>query len=147
MQHYRLTIKEMQSTLKVNLSFFSLFQGPAPGLPALVCMGLPALVQLNCVHTGVVRIQLSMLKWGPAPMLICECGALDQIEAHVILDCPLHCASKRYYGMLNLDVETRCWLKNIVTISKENFLPQEEKQLKTLLPYLKRISFHKKKNS
>ena len=40
-----------------------------------------------------------------APTSICECGALDQTSAQVILECPIHRAPTRYHGMLAMDDE------------------------------------------
>ena len=59
-------------------------------------MGLPrpAWVRLNRLRTSVGRFQSPMHKWGLAPISICKCGALDQIAANVILECPLHRASE-----------------------------------------------------
>ena len=77
-------------------------------------MGLPrtAWVKLNRFRTGVGRFQSSMHKWGLAPTSICECGALNQTAAHVILECPLHRAPRGYHGLRILDDDTRCWLNN-----------------------------------
>ena len=89
-------------------------------------MGLPrpAWVRLNCLRTEFGKFQSSTHKWGLASTSICECGALNEIAAHVILECPLqHRAPRGYHGMPVLDDETRCWLNNIATF---HFLPQEE---------------------
>ena len=67
-------------------------------------------VLLVCPHAGIVLFQSSMHKWGLAPTSICECGALDQTAANVILKCLLHSASR---GLLVLDNETRSWINNI----------------------------------
>ena len=37
---------------------------------------------------------------------ICECGALDQTAAHVIMECLLHRGHQGYFGLLVLDDET-----------------------------------------
>ena len=78
-------------------------------------MGLlrPAWVVLNRLRTGVGRFQSSMHKWGLAPTSSCDCGALDQTAAHIILDCPLHRAPKGLRRLALLDDDTRCWLDNI----------------------------------
>ena len=75
----------------------------------------PAWLRLNRLRNSVARFQPSMYKWGLAPTSICECGGLEQTEAHVILDCPLHRASRGHHGMLVLDDEIQCWLNNIAT--------------------------------
>ena len=82
----------------------------------LLAIGLPrpVWVQLNRLCTGIGRFQLPMHKWGLAPTSICDCGALDQIAAHAILECPLHRSPRGYNGFLVLIDETKCWLKNIV---------------------------------
>ena len=48
------------------------------------------------------KILVMHAKMGLALRSICECGALDQTAVHVILECPLHRAYKRYHGMLDL---------------------------------------------
>ena len=72
-------------------------------------MGLPRLawVNLNHLRTGVGRFQSSMHKWGLAPTSNCECGALEQTAAHIILDCSLHRAPKGIRGLALLDDDTR----------------------------------------
>ena len=68
-------------------------------------MGLPgfAWVPLNCLRAGVGRFHVSMHKWGLVPTSICECHALDQTAANVILECPLHRGLRGYHGLLVLD--------------------------------------------
>ena len=79
----------------------------------------PSWVQLNYLCFGVGRL---IHKWGLAPTLICECRALDQIAFHVILECPMHRAPRRYHGLLLLDDETQSWLKKIVANIWEDLL-------------------------
>ena len=90
-------------------------------------MGLPrsAWVRLKSFHTGVGRFQTSMNKWGVDFTSIYELGTVDQTEAHVILECPLHCSPedtmKCWFWMTRLDAST-------ITSpppSEENSFPQE----------------------
>ena len=85
-------MKGTKSTLKINQSYVSC---PRPNARPLE-MGLPktAWVQLNRLRTGVGRLQSSMHKWVLAPTSICECGKLDQVAAHLILEFPFNHASK-----------------------------------------------------
>ena len=53
-------------------------------------------VRLNRFRTGVERFRSFTHEWGLAPTSICECGALDQTVAHLILECPLHRAPIGY---------------------------------------------------
>ena len=57
-----------------------------------------------------------MHKWGLAPASICECGALDQTAAQIILERQLHRAPRRYHGLLVLDDKTKCWLNIVANI-------------------------------
>ena len=67
----------------------------------------PTSVRLKRLRNVVKRLQSSMQKWELMPTSICECGALDQTAAQVILKCPLHCVPRGYHGLLVLDDETR----------------------------------------
>ena len=66
----------------------------------------PAWVGLNRFCTDVEKFQSPMPKWGFASTSICECGALDQTAAHVILKRPRHRAARGYHGLMVLDDET-----------------------------------------
>ena len=90
----------MRSTMKVDQSYASLCQRLST---KPFGMGLPRWVRLNRFRNGVGGFQSSMQKLGFAPISIFGCGSLDQNTAHAILECPLHRASKKYYGLLVLD--------------------------------------------
>ena len=76
-----------------------------------------ALVLFNCLRTRVRRIQSSMHKWAICHLSskkwrirYCECGALDQIAANVILESPLRptsCPQKISWIRLLLSWMTR----------------------------------------
>ena len=80
-----------------------------------VGLGLPRAtwIKLNRLRTGVRRFHSSMLKWGLAPSLNCECGASQQTADHVLTACPIHRAPHGVRSLTVLDDETRCWLNNI----------------------------------
>ena len=80
-----------------------------------VGMGLSraAWVKLNRLRTGVGRFHSSMHKWGLVPSPNCKCGAFEQTADHVLTVRPIYCAPHGARGLMVLDDETRCWLKNI----------------------------------
>ena len=76
----------------------------------------PAWVQLKRLRTYVERFQSFMHQWVLASMSICECGALDQTVAHVIMECPSHLSLRGCHGLLIVDNDALRWLiSNIVS--------------------------------
>ena len=69
------------------------------------------MTQLTC--SGVGKFPLSKHKRGFAVTSICECDALDQITAHVILDCLFYRTPRGFNRLLVLHDETMFWLCNI----------------------------------
>ena len=64
-----------------------------------------------------------MHKWGLASTSIRECGSLDQIASHLIMECPLHRAPRGYHELLMLDFETGYCLNTTPPPSFEKDLP------------------------
>ena len=54
------------------------------------------------------RCCLSIYKWGIAPFLNCECGAVEQNADHITSQCPTNRAPQRMSGLMILNDETRC---------------------------------------
>ena len=72
-----------------------------------------AWVKLNCLHTGIVRFDLSIHKWSLAFSTKGKCDTSEQTADHIILTCPTHLAPRGIMGLTVLDNDTRSWLNSI----------------------------------
>jgi len=77
-------------------------------------MTLPrgAWVWLIRLRTGVGRFRSCSCKWGMAFSAACECGAEEQTNHHVVLQCPIQRPPHGLHGLTVLGAETTEWLLN-----------------------------------
>ena len=73
-----------------------------------------AWVKFNRGRISVGQFHSSMDKWGLAFLPKCECDAPKHTADHVLTACSIHQAPHGAGGLMFLDDETRCWLKNII---------------------------------
>jgi len=75
-------------------------------------MTLPrrAWVRLNRLRTVVGRFRSCLYKWDMASSAACECGAEEQTDDHVFLQCPFYRPPHGLHGLTVLDDETTEWL-------------------------------------
>lgn len=62
---------------------------------------------LNRLRTGGGRFAAAMQKWGLADRAHCECGAPSQTVEHVLTNCPIYSALRKYSTPLNLSPHFR----------------------------------------
>ena len=98
-QHIGLTINGTRSTLRRFVR--DQLQATCHGFAKTCIFNAQPLLHW-CWKVSVIRAQMEL-----SPTSICECGALDQTAAHMIMELPFHRTLREYHETLIMYDETR----------------------------------------